>query len=151
MQIRPTSPNDPSAILLLAALSEALAAITGSSGQASFQPSDVETAGALFVVAFDEDNRPAGCGAYRRLSDGVAEIKRMYAAPGSKGIGATILSFLEDAASKDGYREVWLETRLVNERAVRFYERHLYERVASYGKYVDRPEAVCFGKTLRAL
>ncbi|MDG2535489.1 GNAT family N-acetyltransferase [Sphingomonas sp. HITSZ_GF] len=104
--------------------------------------------GAIFALAFDGEGRAAGCGAYRPLGEGVAEVKRMFAAPGSRGIGAALLAFLEARAAADGYRELWLETRLVNERAVRFYEKHGYLRIPNFGKYAGRPEAVCLAKRL---
>lgn len=148
MRIEPVRPSDPVAVSLLQQLSETLEALTGSSGSSSFDPADVDGPGALFVAAYDEGDRPVGCGAYRPLSDGVAEVKRMFAVPGTQGVGAAILAFLERAALMDGYHALWLETRLVNERAVRFYEKHGYGRIANFGKYVGRPEAVCFAKEL---
>ena len=74
----------------------------------------------------------------------------MFAQPGSKGVGWAILQHLETLAFRDGYRELWLETRAVNRRAVRFYERNGYRVIPNFGTYVGRAEAVCFAKTLRA-
>jgi GNAT superfamily N-acetyltransferase len=150
MRIEPTSPTDPSALSLLNQLSDTLAGITGDSGRSSFDPADVAVRGALFVVAYDSGGTAVGCGAYRPLSDGVAEVKRMFAAPGSKGVGVAVLSFLEQSAIADNYSELWLETRLVNIRAVEFYESHGYARIPNFGKYVGRSEAVCFAKSLTA-
>lgn len=87
-------PAGPDAVALLDALSDTLAAITGSSGRASFDVNDVRGDKARFVLG--------------------------------------------------------LETRLVNTRAVHFYERHGYSRIPNYGRYIGRPEAVCFEKTLGA-
>ena len=47
-----------------------------------------------------------------------------------------------------GYHALWLETRLVNERAVRFYESRGYKRIPNFGKYVGNTAAVCFEKRL---
>jgi GNAT superfamily N-acetyltransferase len=90
-----------------------------------------------------------GCGAYRPLMPGVAEIKRMYAAAGTRGVGAVLLAALEQRARADGYAEARLETRRVNARAIAFYERSGYAPVAPWGRYIGRPDAVCFGKSLR--
>ena len=122
-------------------LSAVLAGITGSSGKASFAAGD---AGLLFVVARAEDGALLGCGAVRPLSEGVGEIKRMYARPGTRGVGAAVLASLEGA----GYAELWLETRKVNTRAVAFYLKHGYAVMPNYGQYVGRDEAICFRKTL---
>lgn len=141
-------PESSEAQHLLASLSESLHSITGSSGAASFDVSDVKVEGACFVVARSADGVALGCGALRPLGPGVAELKRMYAVPGSKGVGSTVLSFLERKAGEFGYSQVWLETRKVNERAVAFYERHGYSQIANFGHYAGKPEASCFAKRL---
>jgi GNAT superfamily N-acetyltransferase len=150
LRIADESPASADAVALLDALSIALADITGSSGIASFDPRDVAVPGACFVVARDAEGTALGCGAIRPLQLGVGEIKRMYARPGTAGVGSALLAHIEATASNMGYRQLWLETRLVNTRAVRFYERRGYERIANFGRYVGRAEAVCFGKTLVA-
>jgi len=143
-------PESELALPLLAALSGTLEAITGSSGAASFDPADVRSPGALFVVARDCDGRALGCGAFRPLEPGVAEVKRMFAVPGSRGVGSAILAHLEAQGLAGGYHIFRLETRLVNVRAVRFYERRGYRRIANFGRYAGRPEAACFEKRLVA-
>src|SRR5690606_5719846 len=89
-----------------------------------------------------------GCGALRPLNAEVAELKRMYARPGTRGVGAALLLHLERAAAGLGYGAVWLETRRVNTRALAFYARHGYQEIPNFGRYVGRPDAVCLGKTL---
>jgi ribosomal protein S18 acetylase RimI-like enzyme len=145
-------PDAPDASMLLAELGAALAAITGSDGTASFDAADVRGPRSCFLVAYGADGNAAGCGALRPLEPldgGVAELKRMYARPGS-GAGTHLLAALERQAQAFGYRAVWLETRRVNERAVAFYVRHGYAVIPNYGKYAGRPEAVCLGRELRA-
>lgn len=141
-------PESPESQLLLAALSARLQQITGSSGAASFQVSDVQVEGACFVIARQSDGQAVGCGALRPLEPGVAELKRMFAMPGSKGVGSTILGFLEHKACEFGYNQLWLETRKVNLHAVSFYQRHGYHPIASFGRYIGRTEAICLGKLL---
>jgi ribosomal protein S18 acetylase RimI-like enzyme len=139
VEIGACDPGCADAQVLMEELSATLAAITGASGKASFSPQD---GGLLFVVARGDDGALLGCGAVRPLADGVGEIKRMYARPGTRGVGAAILAHLE----RQGYPELWLETRKVNTRAVDFYLKHGYEVIPNYGQYVGRPEAVCFRK-----
>ena len=148
MRIDQVSPDNPEAVRLLKQLSDALASITGDSGTSSFDPADMGRSGTCFVIAYDVQGQAAGCGAYRPLSQDTAELKRMYAVPGGRGVGVTILNYLEAKAISDGYREIWLETRLVNRRAVSFYQKTGYRRIANFGKYVGRPEAACFAKRL---
>jgi GNAT superfamily N-acetyltransferase len=142
-------PHSAESQQLLAQLSATLQGITGSSGTASFDVRNVTVEGACFVIARSGTGAAVGCGAIRPLDPGVAEIKRMFAMPGSQGAGKAILCFLEAFAGEAGYQQIWLETRKVNQRAVSFYERNGYRIIANYGRYIGRPEAVCFAKTLR--
>jgi ribosomal protein S18 acetylase RimI-like enzyme len=141
-------PTAPESVLLMAELSTALEAITGDSGRASFDPDDVRGPAACFVVARSDSGAALGCGAFRPLEPGVAEIKRMYARHGTSGVGSAVLRYLEGEAQALGYQAVWLETRLVNRRAMDFYEARGYQRIANYGKYIGNPLAVCFEKQL---
>jgi ribosomal protein S18 acetylase RimI-like enzyme len=129
-------------------LSETLATITGDSGKSSFDPGDVRSENARFVVARDRQGRALGCGAFRPMNEGVAEVKRMYSRSHASGVGSAILSFLEQEARKLGYMALQLETRVINLTAVGFYERRGYRKIPNFGKYVGNPNAVCFEKQL---
>jgi len=133
---------------LMRELGAVLRAITGSSGNASFDVNDVRVNGARFVVARLASGEAVGCGAFRPFADGVAEIKRMYARPGHSGIGGAVLAHLEKEAAALGYAALCLETRLVNQRAVAFYEAKQYQRIPNYGKYAGNALAACFHKHL---
>ena len=147
------APVDPDAIEargLIAELDAALVAICGDSGAQSFDANDVRGPRSVFLLAREVAGVAGvavGCGALRPIDDDVAEVKRMYARPGS-GAGVQLLGELERRALGFGYRAVWLETRKVNGRAVAFYERHGYRVIPNYGKYVGREDAVCLGKVL---
>lgn len=145
--IAPENPESKDVILLLTALSENLASATGSSGEASFSFEDICVPRSLFVVARNENGEAVGCGAIRPISGEIAEVKRMYSK--AKGAGKAILEFLEIRALEMNYEQLWLETRRVNEYAVNFYLARGYAPISNYGKYIDRPEAICLGKVLR--
>lgn len=145
-----TDPETAEALALLTELSDALTAITGASGQASFDVSGVRVPRACFAVARDATGGAVGCGALRPLDGDAGEIKRMYARPGTRGVGAAVLAFLEREAAALGYARLWLSTRCVNERAVVFYERHGYARIAGYGRYAGSTVSVCFEKRIAA-
>lgn len=142
------SPDSTDSQALMEELGAILQAITGSSGSASFDVSDLRADGARFAVARTPDGLAIGCGAFRPFAEGVAEIKRMYARPGHRGVGSAILAHLEREAAALGYASVCLETRLANQRAVSFYEARKYQRMPNYGRYVDNPLAACFSKQL---
>ncbi len=148
MRIDACDPDDPAALPLLEALSKALAAITGDSGQASFAAADTRVPRSTFVVARDAGGELLGCAALRPLDGEVGEVKRMFARPGTKGVGSALLAHIEHAARAFGYEQLWLETRRVNTRAVAFYERHGYAPIPNYGKYIGRQEAICLAKDL---
>ena len=143
-------PGSPDARALMDELSDVLAAITGSSGRASFDAADVAAPRACFAIARDAHGRAIGCGAFRPLEASIAEVKRMYARPGTTGVGSAVLRFLEAEAARLDFAALWLETRLVNTRAVTFYERRGYARIANYGRYAGNPAAACFAKTVAA-
>lgn len=149
MLCAPADPDSADARVLIAELDAALAAICGDSGAGSFDPADVRGPGAVFLIARDGQGVALGCGALRPLAAGLAELKRMYARPGS-GAGTRLLAALEAQAAAFGYRDVYLSTRRVNVRAVAFYARNGYAAINNYGRYAGRVESVCLGKRLPA-
>jgi ribosomal protein S18 acetylase RimI-like enzyme len=148
MKIIETNSNTQDAIDLMEELSKSLELITGDSGKNSFNPDDVCVPRSLFVIAYDDNGEAVGCGAIRPMDEKIAEVKRMYAKNKAKGVGTEILHYLESQAQKLGYSVFRLETRLINERAVAFYEKRGYKRISNYGKYVNNPKAVCFEKNI---
>lgn len=148
MKIIETHPNTPDALLLMDELSGCLECITGSSGRGSFDLNDTCAPRSMFVVAYNETGKAIGCGAIRQFNEDIAEVKRMYATIEGMGIGTEILCYLEVQAQKLGYSSLWIETRLINKRAVSFYINRGYHVIPNYGKYANNPEAVCFEKKL---
>lgn len=140
--------DHPDARWLLDQLSDTLTQLTGSSGRARFNAAEMMMPGRCFAVARNGLRQPIGCGAFRPLQPGVAELKRMFALPGSQGAGAALLHFLEQQARREGYRQLWLETRRVNARALAFYARHGYQPIAAYEPYTAMPQSQCLGKRL---
>lgn len=105
---------------------------------------------AVFLVAFDADGSPVGCGALRRLDDATAEIKRMFVAPASRGTGVSsaVLRALEDEARAMGVTELRLETGTEQPDAIRFYEREGYAPIPNFGPYVGSAISLCYARTL---
>ena len=147
-RVAAADPGETDALALLAELDGTLQAITGDRGGTQFRADDARGAAGRFALARDAQGRAFGCGALRPLGDSVAEIKRMYARPGSKGVGSAVLAWLEAEARLIGYRVLRLETRLVNTRAVQFYLAHGYQRIENFGRYAGNPAAACFEKAL---
>lgn len=145
-------PSGADARALVDELSDTLAAITGDPGRASFDVADVQGPRACFALARDAHGRALGCGALRPFDDEpqAAEIKRMFARPGTRGVGQALLAFLESEAAGFGYTVLRLSTRRVNTRAVEFYQRHGYHLIAGYGRYAGSAVSVCFEKRIAA-
>ncbi|MDF2988242.1 MAG: acetyltransferase [Eubacterium sp.] len=133
---------------LLEELSRELEGITGNNGKHSFDISDISDPRAVFVMARNQSGKAVGCGAIRPFNDEIAELKRVYSRVKKSGIGKAVVKYLETKAIELGYSAIYLETRLINENAVSFYEGLGYLKIPNYGKYQDRPEAVCFEKRL---
>ena len=142
------SPFSSDATSLMDELSESLQKITGDSGKNSFDANDVCNDRAVFVIARDESGKAIGCGAFRPVDDTTAEVKRMYAKAKDAGIGNRILLYLEHRAYNIGYKTLRLETRIVNAKAVSFYQRNGYRKIPNYGKYAERANSICFEKNL---
>lgn len=141
-------PASLDARLLIDELSNVLAGITGDSGKASFDVDEMYLPGAVFLVARNASGQAAGCGALRPLTAHTAELKRMYARPVERGAGTALLAALEAHALALGYGRLWLSTRVVNLRAVAFYQKHGYRVIANYGKYQGNALSVCLEKPL---
>jgi GNAT superfamily N-acetyltransferase len=148
ISIKAEDPNTPDALALMEELSESLQLITGDSGRNSFDLKDVCVPRSMFIIARNLDGEAIGCGAIRPIDKYTAEVKRMYTRTKGQGVGIQILSYLEKQAKELDYSVIWLETRLVNQRAVSFYESRRYQRIPNYGKYINNTEAVCFEKKL---
>jgi GNAT superfamily N-acetyltransferase len=143
-------PHSRAAALLIARLSKELGERYGDDGAGAFSPDDVAVPGAAFVIARVEQEAVGG-GALRPVEPSVAEIKRMFVEPHTRGRGVAqvILQNLESLAREFGYERVILETGTRQPEAIRLYESAGYQRIACYGPYVDNPLSVCFEKRLR--
>lgn len=148
ISIKITNPNDEKVAAIIEELSANLYLRFGSDGRNSFK--DWEEDNLKFVFATAEiDTEIVGCGAIKPVNENTAEVKRMYSKFPGKKIGQTILAFLEAQAKTLGFSDLILETRLKNEEAIRFYQKQDYKVIPNYGKYTDRPEAICLGKSLK--
>ena len=86
----------------------------------------------------------------RIIDDGIAEVKRMYVRTESRGSGvaAAMLRRLEEAALDLGSPALVLETGTEQKRAIAFYEREGFSRIANFGPYVGADRSVCYSKIL---
>jgi GNAT superfamily N-acetyltransferase len=105
----------------------------------------------LFLVA-EVDGLPAGCGAWRLLPSGQAEIKRVYVEPAfrRRGIAQLVVAALEKGAAAAGHTQVVLNSGREQPEALALYADLGYRPVPGYGVYACAPGAVFLGKSLTA-
>jgi GNAT superfamily N-acetyltransferase len=103
----------------------------------------------LFLLA-TVDGEPAGCGGWRDLGDGRAEIKRMFtvAALRNRGVARAVLAELERTAAAAGIRDIVLETGSVQPEAIALYRSTGYDLIDGFGYYAGAPLSRAFGKRL---
>jgi GNAT superfamily N-acetyltransferase len=101
------------------------------------------------LVVAEIDDLPVACGAYRKVGDATAEIRRMYVAQSARGmrVGAAIIAELETAARGDGVQRLLLETW---PRQLSALEQFGFRRCAAWGEPILSPASVFMEKTLTA-
>lgn len=101
------------------------------------------------VVAY-LDEAPVGCGAFREISPGEVEIKRMYVRVERRGqgIAQAVLRELEQWAQESGNTACVLETGNRQPEAIGMYQKSGYAFTPNYGQYVGVENSVCMRKQL---
>ena len=98
------------------------------------QPQEVQGDAGVFLVAY-EDGCPVGCGALRVLEAGVGEIRHVWVAAGTRGLGVgrRLLTGLEREAAARGLPVVRLGTHRALTEAAQMYRNSGYTRIPQYG------------------
>jgi DNA-binding MarR family transcriptional regulator/GNAT superfamily N-acetyltransferase len=97
------------------------------------EPADATPPNGWFLVA-RLDGEPVGCGALKRLGDGIGEIKRVWTAPAVRGMGVAtrLMDRLEALAGEAGYRVVRLDTNRTLNEAHALYRARGCREIARY-------------------
>jgi GNAT superfamily N-acetyltransferase len=146
-------PTEPAALELIRELNSELYQRYPEPGATHFrlEPEEVRPGrGAFLIATDDETGESLGCAAVRVLEPGLAEIKRMYVRPHSRGrrLGHGLLAALEGRAVALGVRRLVLETGTRQNEALRLYQRAGFIEIPRFGEYLDSPLSVCMAKTL---
>lgn len=102
------------------------------------------------VIAYIE-NEPAGCGCFKQFDESSVEVKRMFVANEhrGKGIGAAILTELENWAAELEHTATVLELGNNQPEAIRLYKKQGYSVIPNYGQYVGmEATSICLKKEL---
>jgi GNAT superfamily N-acetyltransferase len=147
--LRPLPYEDPLAQYLVERVQQEYVARYGGRDAAVVEPAEFLPPRGLFLVA-EVDGVPAGCGAWRALPTGEAEIKRVYVEPDfrRRGLAQLIVDTLETGAARAGHRSVVLNSGREQPEALALYADLGYRTVPGYGIYASAPDAVFLGKDL---
>lgn len=112
------------------------------------EPNRPENMTAL-AVAYD-GSQPVACGAWKRLSDGGAELKRLYVRPGfrRRGIARAMIAALEADAAQQGIENMILETAVDTTDSHKLYLSAGYLPREYYGSPAGEANCLCFHKKL---
>jgi GNAT superfamily N-acetyltransferase len=96
-------------------------------------PQEFEPPAGAFLIVY-ADGEAVGCGGFKRLDSGTAEIKRMFVSPSARGrgIGRRILEHLEGGARDAGYASIRLDTGDRLPAALDLYRAAGYHEIPDY-------------------
>ncbi len=148
-RLRPLAYDHPVAQYLVEQVQQEYVVRYGGRDAAVVDAAEFRPPAGLFLVA-EVDGVPAGCGAWRVLPSGEAEIKRVYVEPAfrRRGLARRLMAALEDSAARAGHRSVVLNTGQEQPEAVALYTQLGYRAVTGYGVYACAPDAVFLGREL---
>jgi putative acetyltransferase len=133
---------------LISKLDKYLSIVNGEQ-DAFYAPNNVLDPLDTAVIAYYND-KPVGCGCFKKFDEQSVEIKRMYVDPElrGRGIASAVLNELEKWAKENGFKHTVLETGLKLDDANALYRKQGYEIIENYGKYAGVKSSVCMKKAL---
>jgi putative acetyltransferase len=136
---------------LIAELNTALLAL--SPPEACYHLTVEEMADPTVTVWIARDGDTAiGCGALKRHSETVGEVKRMFTRPAwqGQGVGRRVLDKILETAEREELETLVLETGDQHPAAWAIYEKAGFTRCGPVLDYPDSPYSVFYQKQLRA-
>ncbi|THV41522.1 GNAT family N-acetyltransferase [Glycomyces buryatensis] len=103
-----------------------------------------------FLVAYDEDGVPAGCGGWRAHEATDAEMKRIYVREGARrqGLAKRLVAAVEASAAAAGRGRVILESGPKQPEVIAMYRSIGYVDIAPFGYYAYEDDSLHLGKDL---
>ena len=104
-----------------------------------------------YVIVTYAGEKPVGCAALRKYSDEEIEVKRVFVREEYRGkkIGGIMMENLIVQSKRLGYKRMILETGELLKASVRLYSKYGFEIIPNYGAYVNMPESLCMGRSLK--
>lgn len=93
---------------------------------------------------------PVAIGGYRKVTDELAQVHRVYVRPEARGHGhaGRVMARIESLAAAAGYRTLRLGTGVRQEAATSLYEGRGFERIPRFAPYEDDPLMRCYAKRI---
>ncbi|WP_040421436.1 GNAT family N-acetyltransferase [Actinopolymorpha alba] len=158
MEFRAVPYDHPDAEALIEDLQQEYVHRYGGRDTTPVDPAEFAPPGGIFVIGYDDDGKPLGCGGWRThdgsdpdLLPGDVELKRMYVAPRARGQGHSraLLAELERTAAVAGLCRMVLHTGTQQPEALALYASSGYTPIPGFGHYRDAPDGRYFSKPLR--
>lgn len=145
--VRTTSQNADFRNLIIA-LDEDLYLRNGEAQLQYRQYNQVDQIDHVVVVYLEE--KPVGCGCFKKFDDTTVEMKRMFVLTEMRGkqLAAQMLQELEKWAVEEGNTAAVLETGHRQVEAIRLYTVAGYSLIKNYGQYIGMEDSICFRKEL---
>ncbi len=149
IDIRIVEPDNKDLHDLIKKLDEQMLKLYPAEGIFGVDFSDPKVHEMTFCVAYISGTA-AGCGAWKPLGGGVAELKRFFVEPSfrGRGIASMILDFVEGSALKAGVATMRLETGPKQPEAIGLYRKSGYREIEPYGEYIGCEYSYCMEKEL---
>jgi Acetyltransferases len=147
VEVRPY--EDPDITRMVAEVQAEYVELYGGPDAAAVDPAEFAPPHGLFLIGL-LDGVPVAMGGWRRMGDGIAEIKRMYVAARARrrGLARSLLNELEQTATEAGIVRLVLNTGPEQPEAVALYEQCGYEKSEAFGHYAEYPDALFYAKRL---
>ena len=102
------------------------------------------------VILVYDGQTPVGCAGFKRYSNHIAEVKRVFVreAYRGRGISKQLMSAVEERAERQGYTSLILETEAPLVAAMALYKQIGYKVIENYGRHKNMKESVCMRKNI---
>ena len=103
------------------------------------------------VIVIYENEKPVAIGCFKKYSDDMVEIKRMFVEKEhrGKGLSKLVLKELEKWAEESGFRYAILETSVHFKTTRSLYKNAGYKIIENYDQYKGLDESICMKKELK--